>query len=74
MPPTHPSVAQAKLLLRNGVRDPVVRALTIVSIVEGFGAMIRDVEVPDLAALMVEPFEGTALAHLKTYRKLTGGH
>jgi hypothetical protein len=65
MPPTHPSVAQTKLLLRNGVREPVVRALTIVSIVEGFGAMIRDVEVPDLAALMVEPFEGTALAHLK---------
>ena len=64
MPPTHPNVAQAKLLLRSGVRDPIVRALTIVSIVEGFGAMIRDVEVPDLQSLIVEPFEGTALAHL----------
>ena len=66
MPPTHPNVAQTKLLLRNGVSEPVVRALTIISIVEGFGAMIRDVEVPDLGELLVEPFEGTALAHLES--------
>ncbi|MFP6656291.1 MAG: hypothetical protein VCB25_11745, partial [Myxococcota bacterium] len=64
MPPPHPNAAQAKLLLKNDVRDPIVRALTIISIVEGFGAMIRDVEVPKLEALLVEPFEGTALAHL----------
>ena len=64
MPPQYPNVEQAKLLLRNGVRDPVVRALTVISIVEGFGAMIRDVRVPDLSALFVEPLEGTALAHL----------
>lgn len=64
MPPQYPNVAQARLLLRHGVRDPVVRALTVISIVEGFGAMIRDVRVPDLAALVVEPVEGTALAHL----------
>jgi hypothetical protein len=65
MPPQHPNVAQARLLLRNGVRDPVVRALTIISIIEGFGALIRDVVVPDLGALIVEPFEGSALAHLR---------
>jgi hypothetical protein len=64
MPPQYPNVAQAKLLLKNGVRDPIVRALTIVSIVEGFGAVIRDVRVPKLAELVVEPLEGTALAHL----------
>jgi len=64
MPPQYPNVAQAKLLLAHGVRDPVVRALTIISIVEGFGAIIRDVGVPDLRALLVEPVEGTALAHL----------
>jgi hypothetical protein len=64
MPPQYPNVEQAALLLRHGVRDPVVRALTIISIVEGFGAIIRDVRVPDLAALVVEPLEGTALAHL----------
>ncbi len=65
MPPQYPNVEQAKLLLRSGVRDPVVRTLTIISIVEGFGAMIRDVTVPDLDALFVEPIDGTALAHLK---------
>jgi hypothetical protein len=65
MPPQYPNLAQAKLLLREGVRDPIVRALTIISIVEGFGAIIRDVEVPDLAQLVREPIEGTALAHLR---------
>ncbi|MGI9592184.1 MAG: hypothetical protein ACR2P8_12500 [Myxococcota bacterium] len=64
VPPQFPNVAQAKLLLRNGVREPMVRVLTIISIVEGFGAMIRDVRVPDLAADVVEPVDGTALAHL----------
>ncbi|MBW2292286.1 MAG: hypothetical protein JRG94_08235, partial [Deltaproteobacteria bacterium] len=65
IPPQYPNVAQAKLLLRNGVREPIVRALTIISIVEGFGAMIRDVRVPKLDTLFVEGLEGTALAHLR---------
>jgi hypothetical protein len=64
MPPQYPNVEQATLLLKHGVRDPIVRTLTIISIVEGFGAIIRDVRVPDLGALVVEPVEGTALAHL----------
>jgi hypothetical protein len=64
MPPQYPNVAQAKLLLRNGVRDPIVRTLTIISIVEGFGAIIRDVRVPQLREQFVEPLEGTALDHL----------
>jgi hypothetical protein len=65
MPPQYPNVEQAALLLKHGVQDPIVRALTIISIVEGFGAIIRDVKVPDLDALIVEPVEGTALAHLR---------
>jgi hypothetical protein len=64
MPPQYPNIEQSKLLLRNGVRDPIVRALTIVSIVEGFGAIIRDVKVPALDELVVESVEGTSLAHL----------
>jgi hypothetical protein len=64
VPPQFPSLEQAKLLLREGVREPVVRALTLISIVEGFGAVIRDVVVPDLSSVFVEPLEGTALAHL----------
>ena len=65
MPPQYPNVEQSKLLLCEGVRDPIVRRLTIISIVEGFGAIIRDVEVPDLRAAFREPVDGTALAHLQ---------
>ncbi len=64
VPPQYPNVAQSTLLLREGVRDPVVRTLTIISIVEGFGAVIRDVKVPDLGEWIVEPIDGLALAHL----------
>jgi hypothetical protein len=64
IPPQYPNAAQTKLLLREGVRDPVVRTLTMISIIEGFGAIIRDVRVPALGAFLVEPFDGTALAHL----------
>jgi hypothetical protein len=64
LPPQYPSVEQAKLLLLEGVEEPIVRALTIISIVEGFGAIIRDVPVPELGARLVEPIQGTALAHL----------
>jgi hypothetical protein len=64
IPPQFPNVAQAKLLLQAGVRDPIVRALTTISIVEGFGAIIRDVPLPVLSSLVREPLGGTALAHL----------
>ncbi len=64
LPPQYPSVEQARLLLKEDVKEPIVRALTIISIVEGFGAIIRDVKVPDLASALVEPIDGTALAHL----------
>jgi len=66
MPPQYPSVDQAVLLCRHGVREPIVRALTIISVVEGFGAIIRDVKIPKLDDLIVEPIAGTALAHLGT--------
>ena len=58
VPPQYPSVEQAKLLLKRGVKEPVVRALTVISILEGFGAIIRDVRVPELQSLMVEPLDG----------------
>ena len=65
IPPQYPNAEQSKVLLQEGVRDPIVRALTMISIVEGFGAIIRDVEVPDLESIIVEPIDGTALAHLR---------
>ena len=65
IPPQFPSVGQAKLVLKAGVREPVVRALTVISILEGFGAIIRDVKVAELQSFFVEPIDGTALAHLE---------
>ena len=65
IPPQYPSIDQAVLLCRNGLREPIVRALTVISVVEGFGAIIRDVKVPDLESVFVEPIQGTALSHLR---------
>ncbi len=64
IPPQYPSYPQAKYLLQERVIDPITRSLTIISIVEGFGARIRDLPLPDLAREIKEPLEGTALAHL----------
>ena len=66
VPPHSPSAAQAVLLLREGVRDPLVRTLTTIAIIEGFGALIRDAAVPDLKTCVREPLDGTAVAHLRT--------
>jgi hypothetical protein len=65
IPPQYPSYPQAKLLLQEGARDPIVRALTLISIVEGFGARIRDVPTPDFHAEIAGDIGGTAVAHLR---------
>src|SRR5271156_683261 len=62
--PQVPNVAQVKFLLRSGVREPMVRWLSEIAIVEGFGAMIRELPVPPLKTFIREDTEGTALAHL----------
>src|SRR5262249_41407157 len=49
---------------QEGVREPVIRALSTISIVEGFGARIRDLVLPDLAREVKQDLAGTALAHL----------
>jgi hypothetical protein len=64
-PEPYPNVAQSKYLLREGVRTPVVTSLTRIGTVEGFGAMIRHVDLGDLQRYFVEPIEGTALQHLQ---------
>jgi hypothetical protein len=63
-PETYPNVEQAKFLVREGVRDPVVTTLTRIGTVEGFGAMIRYANVGDLQSFFDESIAGTALAHL----------
>ena len=62
--PQVPNVAQVKFLLRSGVREPMVRWLSEIAIVEGFGAMIRELPVPPLKSFIREETHGTALAHL----------
>jgi hypothetical protein len=66
--PQVPNVAQVKFLLKSGVREPMVRWLSEIAIVEGFGAMIRELPVPPLSSFIREDTAGTALAHL------TSGH
>ena len=64
IPPYTPNVAQARFLLKNGVREPLIRILTEIAIVEGFGAFIRELPVPSLKSFIREDVAGTALAHL----------
>jgi hypothetical protein len=54
VPPQYPNYEQTKLLLLEGVADPVVRAMTNVAIVEGFGARIRSMGALDLQMHLVE--------------------
>ncbi len=64
-PEVFPNVAQTKYLLRAGVRGPMISSLTRVGTVEGFGSMIRSVQVPDIQQHFDEPISGTAVAHLQ---------
>lgn len=60
----YPNVAQTKYLLSEGVRTPLAHVLTHIGTIEGFGSIIRFVELGDLQKQFVEPIDGTATAHL----------
>jgi hypothetical protein len=64
-PVSYPDVAQAKYLLSEGVRGPVVTTLTRIGTVEGFGAVIRGLGPGDLQPFFVESIAGTCLSHLQ---------
>jgi hypothetical protein len=63
-PGNYPNLEQAKFLLRNGVREPIVAALTRIGTVEGFGAMIRFLAPDDMQLFFEEDIRATATAHL----------
>lgn len=63
-PENFPNVEQSKVLLRNGVREPVIASLTRIGTVEGFGAFLRYTTVPELSACFDDDIAGTATAHL----------
>jgi hypothetical protein len=64
-PEVFPSVAQTKYLLRAGVPEPTISSLTRIGTVEGFGSMIRAVQVDDLQSHFDESISGTAVEHLQ---------
>ena len=64
IPPHAIGVQQARFLVREGVREPVIRLLSEIAIIEGFGAMIRELPVPPLSSFVREEVSGTALEHL----------
>jgi hypothetical protein len=63
-PEHYPNAAQAKYLLAEGVRDPLIATLTRIGTVEGFGAVIRTCNVENLQRFVADDIAGTALAHL----------
>jgi hypothetical protein len=65
-PEVFPSVAQTKYLFREGVAEPTIASLTRIGTVEGFGSLIRAVQVDRLQSHFDESISGTALAHLQS--------
>jgi hypothetical protein len=63
-PENYPNVAQAKYLLTEGVREPIISTLTRIGTVEGFGAMIRYSNIPNMQACFDDDVKGTAMTHL----------
>jgi hypothetical protein len=63
-PESFPNIEQSKFLLRNGVRQPIISTLTRIGTVEGFGAMLRYLPVPNLHKAFDEDIRGTATEHL----------
>jgi hypothetical protein len=64
-PEVFPNVAQSKYLLRAGVAEPTISSLTRIGTVEGFGSMIRTVQVDRLQSHFDESISGTAVEHLQ---------
>jgi hypothetical protein len=60
----YPNLDQTRYLLAEGVREPVIQILTQIGTVEGFGSVIRHVELNDLQRQFAEGIDGTATAHL----------
>ncbi len=63
-PAPAPNVAQSRLLLERGVREPIMSALTRIGTVEGFGGAMRLWNLEDAQSYFADPVDGTTLAHL----------
>lgn len=63
-PENFPNVEQSKVLLRHGVREPIIASLTRIGTVEGFGAFLRYTSVPEMALWFDDDIADTATSHL----------
>lgn len=63
-PSHYPNLEQAKYLIRNGVREPLIATLTRIGTVEGFGANIRLLQPTNMQRHFEESITGTATDHL----------
>ena len=63
-PPATPNVEQSRYLLSEGVREPVIAALTRIGTVEGFGSAMRMWKVGALQSHFDDSIADTTLAHL----------
>jgi hypothetical protein len=63
-PAPAPNVAQSRHLLRNGVREPIMAALTRIGTVEGFGGAMRLWNLDDPQSYFADPITDTTLSHL----------
>jgi hypothetical protein len=66
-PGHYPNLDQARFLLTNGVRDPIVGLLTRIGTVEGYGGAIRELApTGDIQRHFADDVRGTATAHLSS--------
>jgi hypothetical protein len=63
-PAPAPNVAQSRFLLEQGVREPIMAAITRIGTVEGFGGAMRLWTIDDPQRHFAESITGTTLAHL----------
>ena len=63
-PENFPTVEQTKFLLRHSAPGPTISSLTRIGTVEGFGGLLRLIEIPDWQCCFVEDIAGTAIEHI----------
>jgi hypothetical protein len=64
-PESFPNIEQSKFLIRNGAPDQTISSLTRIGTVEGFGAMMRYLPLPDMQKIFDDDITGTATDHIR---------
>jgi len=64
-PESFPNIEQSKFLIRSGAPDQTISSLTRIGTVEGFGAMMRYLPLPDMQKIFDDDITGTATDHIR---------